>query len=398
VVGPRGVLAARLHGRRDEILQAALARIPAVAGSADTDDLEYREGIHRAIAAAIDYGLAAVESGNKRIPPIPDQSLAQARLASRRGVGLDVVMRRYLSGYALLTDYIVRELQAERGELLDASQLRRLLRGQATVLDRLLAAVGEQYAWEARMQSKSTEKRRSHLVSRLLGGEPIDTSELAYDFDVHHVGLLAGGARAEETIREVAAALDRRLLLVKHGDDEPIWSWLGSFRPFNDEELDRIAKAASRSTVSLSIGEPGHGPAGWRLSHEQARASWPIAVRSPQRWARYGEVALLASMLRDDVLARSVSAAYLAPLNSERDRGASSRQTLMAYFSCERNASSAAAALGVTRQTVVNRLRTIEERLGRPLSSCAAEIEAALRLETLGYSLLPDGGASIAAN
>ncbi len=65
------------------------------------------------------------------------------------------------------------------------------------------------------------------------------------------------------------------------------------------------------------------------------------------------------------------------------------RQTLRAYFAAERNASSTAAALGVSRQTVINRLRVVEERLGRSLGSCAVEVEAALRLEDMGRPLLP---------
>ncbi|MBW8060448.1 MAG: hypothetical protein FVQ78_09030 [Solirubrobacterales bacterium] len=54
-----------------------------------------------------------------------------------------------------------------------------------------------------------------------------------------------------------------------------------------------------------------------------------------------------------------------------------------------RNAASAAAALGVSRQTVGNHLGAIEARLGRSFSSCAAEIEAALRLEDLGDLAAP---------
>jgi DNA-binding PucR family transcriptional regulator len=57
------------------------------------------------------------------------------------------------------------------------------------------------------------------------------------------------------------------------------------------------------------------------------------------------------------------------------------RQTLRAYFAAERNASSAAAALGVARHTIENRLRKIEERLDRRLSTCLAELEVALRVE-----------------
>jgi DNA-binding PucR family transcriptional regulator len=59
------------------------------------------------------------------------------------------------------------------------------------------------------------------------------------------------------------------------------------------------------------------------------------------------------------------------------------RQTLRAYFASGGNTSSAAASLGVTRRTVENRMRVIEDELGKPVSTCAAELELALRLDAL---------------
>jgi DNA-binding PucR family transcriptional regulator len=78
---------------------------------------------------------------------------------------------------------------------------------------------------------------------------------------------------------------------------------------------------------------------------------------------------------------RSLRQLYLEPLAGERDGGEVLRETLRAYFEAERNVSSAAAALGVTRKTVTNRLCVVEERLGRRLGLCSAEIEAVLRLD-----------------
>ena len=86
-------------------------------------------------------------------------------------------------------------------------------------------------------------------------------------------------------------------------------------------------------------------------------------------------------MLKDDVLRASVQELFLSPLR-KRDRGVL-LGTLRAYFAADRNTSSAAAALGVSRQAVAKRLRTIEERLGRPLSDRGLELEAVLRLEGL---------------
>jgi DNA-binding PucR family transcriptional regulator len=70
-------------------------------------------------------------------------------------------------------------------------------------------------------------------------------------------------------------------------------------------------------------------------------------------------------------------------LEAERDGGEVAIETLCAYFAAERNVSSAAIGLGVQRHTVTNRLRAIEERIGRPLSTWAAEIETLLCLEGL---------------
>jgi DNA-binding PucR family transcriptional regulator len=131
----------------------------------------------------------------------------------------------------------------------------------------------------------------------------------------------------------------------------------------------------------VTVGEPGEGLAGWRFSHRQAKAALPIAERGGEAIVRYAEVALLASVSRDDLLAGSLRQLYLEPLEAARDRGKAARDTLRAYFAAERNVSSTAAALGVDRGTVTNRLRAVEDLIGRPLKEVATELETALRLE-----------------
>jgi DNA-binding PucR family transcriptional regulator len=136
-----------------------------------------------------------------------------------------------------------------------------------------------------------------------------------------------------------------------------------------------------RGRVDLTVGEPGEGPAGWRLSHRQAKAALPIAERRGEPVLRYADVVLLTSILRDDLVTTSLHQLYLEPLEAAADGGKVARETLRAYFSAERNISSAAVALGVDRRTVTNRIRAIEELFGRPLKDIAAELETALRLD-----------------
>jgi PucR C-terminal helix-turn-helix domain/GGDEF-like domain len=384
----RAELHDRLQASRLEIEQAVLTRVNALAGQSDSVDPEYLEGLPPAVSAALEYGFAAIERGDERSPPVPPVLLAQARLAARCGVSLDTVLRRYFAGYTLLGDFVIGK--AENGGLPQGSELKSLQRSLASFFDRLLVAVCSEYTRELESRFETLDQRRVERVRRLLAGEMVDTSQFAYDFEGAHLGAVVSGANGEEALQELASTLGQQPLLVPHGEGT-LWAWLGSKRKLDLAELERVVSSSWPSDVTVAIGEPGEGLAGWRLTHRQASAAFPVALRSPETPIRYSEVALLASMLKDDLLASSLRELYLAPLVGGRDGGEAMRQTLRAYFAAERNVSSAAAALGVNRHTVASRLRTVEERLGRPLTSCAAEMDAALRLEQLDAPVLPNG-------
>ena len=85
-------------------------------------------------------------------------------------------------------------------------------------------------------------------------------------------------------------------------------------------------------------------------------------------------------MLHDDVAAVTLRRTYLDPIEGSKDGGELTLATLRAYFAAQRNVSSTAAALGVDRRTVANRIRAVEELFGRPLCEFAVEMETVLRL------------------
>lgn len=382
---PQADLHDRLQTRRPEIEEAILTRVYGVSDPTEAGDLAYMEGLRAAVAAAIDYGLDSIASSERNQPQVPPEVLVQARIAARNKVSLDTVLRRYFAGYALLGDFLIEE--AEREEL-QAEELKRLLRVQASIFDRLLVAVSEEYAREDEDRLGGAEQRRAELVERLLAGERIDTSELSYDLEAHHLGVIAKGPGAAEALRDLARRLDRRLLLLCR-EEGAAWAWLGGRRALEIADLKRLAPLACPSEVSLALGEPGRGLRGWRLTHRQAKAALPIALRGSEPIVRYSDVALIASILQDDLLTTSLRQIYLEPLEEERDGGKMALETLRAYFGAGRNAASAAAGLQITRQTVNNRLHAIEERIGRSRNHCASEMEAALRLSELDESLTP---------
>jgi len=372
----RSLLAERLRARLPELQTAIGTRVYAISDPRDVTDPAYVEGLNAALAAAVEYRLEVLGVGERAASDVPAALLAQARLDARDRVPLDTVLRRYFAGNALFADFLAEE--AEREGVPNAT-LRNLLAAQATVGDRLLAAVSAEHAREAQVRPSSTAERRRESVKRLLAGEFVDHAELEYDLDAQHLGLMARGERAEPLLRGLAKRLDRRLLAVQR-EEEPTWAgWLGGSRPVEAADAVRILAELNRQGVTVTIGEPAEGLAGWRFSHLQAKAALALAERRGETLVRYADVAIEAAVLRDDLLARSLRELYLEPLEGMRDGGKVARETLRAYFAAERNISSTAAALGVDRRTVRNRIRAIEELIGRPLTVAAADLEIALR-------------------
>lgn len=374
--GARPLLAERLRERLPELKTAIATRVYSISDPRDVTDPAYVEGLNAALAAAVEYRLEVLEVGERSVSDVPAALLAQARLDARDRVPLDTVLRRYFAGNALFADFLAEE--AER-EGIPNAVLRNLLAAQATVGDRLLAAVSAEHAREAQVRPSGTAERRRESVKRLLAGEFVDHSELEYDLEAQHLGLMAKGEGAEALMRELAKRLDRRLLAVQR-EEEPTWAgWLGGSRPADAEDAVRVLAELDPKGVIVTVGEPSEGLAGWRFSHLQAKAALAVAERRGEAVVRYADVAIEAATLRDDLLARSLRELYLEPLERMRDGGKVARETLRAYFAAERNISSTAAALGVDRRTVRNRIRAIEELIGRPLNVAAADLEIALR-------------------
>jgi hypothetical protein len=387
-----GVVVAGLRARRREMEDAIFARVRVAVADSVGGDAEYVAGLRATVTAVVDYVLTGLELGG-RLPDVPLEAISQAHRAARHGVGLEAVLRRYMIGQAMLSDYILQE--ADRVKLVgggtDAS--RELLRVQAALADRVVAEVAREHLGELQRAGRSREHRRRERVRALLAGDGTGTDlDVEYDLDAQHVGVVAGGSHAQDALRELAERLDRQLLCVACGE-ATVWAWLGGRRALHMAELAQAVATRARADAGpgidrdrdtwFAVGEPAWGLAGWRSSHRQAQEALTVAMHKPQPLTRYGDVALLTLALKDRELRRILTDIYIAPLTDKHDDGAVLSQTLRAYLACEYNASSTAAAMKVARSTIVKRLRTIEERLGKALHSCPPELAVALALEQI---------------
>jgi len=150
---------------------------------------------------------------------------------------------------------------------------------------------------------------------------------------------MARGDGADDSMRELAKQLDRRLL-ADQLEGEPAWScWLGGRSKLGTEGALRQLQGALPDSITVTLGEPGEGVTGWRLSHRQAKAALPIAEARGRQILRYADVAVLASIMRDDLGATSLREIYIEPLKASQDGGKAWIDTLRAYFASERNIS-----------------------------------------------------------
>jgi hypothetical protein len=378
----RASLFEQLCLQRPEIEKALVARVRNVASDRTANrDVLYEEGQRTAVVAALDYALSDIEHGEGSDTPIPSEIVAQARRAASAGVGLDIVLRRYTAGYALLGDFVMQA--ADRGDLLcQGAAMRGVQRTQAALLDRLIASINDEYARELQRTGGSPEQCRAERVRQLLADDLVDTQDLGYELDAWHLGMIGTGTGAEGAIRGMASKCDCSLLCVSH-DEQNVWAWLGGQRKVMAEDITSSLALRWPEGVSLAIGEPARGLGGWRQTHWQAQDALLVSLRQPRILTLYVDVALLAPWLQDEARAQWLMEMHLSPLDNYRCPGSTLRKTLRAYFAAGRNASAAALVLNVSRRTMRNRMVLIEEGLGRHFNERQAELELALRLEAL---------------
>ena len=264
-----------------------------------------------------------------------------------------------------------------------------------TYMDWMTRRVSEAYRRERDLLVRDRERRTRQLVRDLLDDVPIDAARLPYSLEQVHLGVVAWGEAPERALADAAEAAglraadgvrDRRDGLGLARRDA------GGGRARGRRARPRRPRPRTASTCPPArgwsrrpargwpSGRPARASRGSAASHRQAMSTYRIARETTQPVTTFADVALLALTLQDPTLAREFVRCELGPLAGDDARSRLLRETLRAYFDAGQNAAAAAAALGVHERTVTYRLRSIEERLGRPLRTRRDELGVALRL------------------
>jgi PucR C-terminal helix-turn-helix domain len=224
----------------------------------------------------------------------------------------------------------------------------------------------------------SGEHHRFQAIKSLLEGDPLAHSHVDVDLNQHHLGLVVWGEGGDEAVRLLARELDRRALLTQRLHHN-WWGWLSGTSPLDSHQERMLTGFNAGGGIRIAFGLEGYGEPGFRATNHQAlRAQWVAPAGAAT--IHYEDVAVeaLATEAQND--ARAFVRRELRGIDDPSGSSDRLRQTLDAYLAAELNAASAAASLGVHHQTVANRLRTIEERLGHPVGPRHLELAMALRL------------------
>lgn len=348
------------------------------------------ESTHRTFIAILSAFLDWVDGG--RHPELSPDALALARETARAGAGLRVISRGLRTGHRNFLELWDRQLA---GQELPADVLSEAIARSRDMTFRWIDILGErltdEYEAERERLVRSGEAQRARAIGVLLAGDPVDAASLSrllrYELGRMHLGLVlwvdadqAGadaGPRMERVAQEIARMLGRHGVLTLTSSATLTWAWIGGAAA---PDLSRL-RGLRTEGVSVAIGEPAEGAAGFRTTHEDAMDAQRVARGRGRRAGaivQYGRVELAAMLVGDLPRARRFVQRHLGALAVDDEERARLRATLRVYLDEQGSRQATAERLGVHSNTVGNRVGRCLELLPRPLGEQLLELHAAL--------------------
>ncbi|MGW0161431.1 PucR family transcriptional regulator [Mycobacterium sp. NPDC003323] len=225
--------------------------------------------------------------------------------------------------------------------------------------------------WCARRAAERIDLRKAEAVL----GHPLTGGQL---------GFICWTTDSSIDLPGVAQRFADRVLVITAGP-RTVWGWTVA-------APGSVADAAPLGEdVHLAVGSVQPGSSGFRTTHLQAlraRRIAELAERPAPSVTVFGDVALVDLLSQDLDAARAYVRAELGDLARADAKSSAERAALLAFLSAQGSLKAAADALGVHRNTVLQRVRRAEHRLGGPVTARLAEVHAALQLcDVLAASL-----------
>lgn len=326
-------------------------------------------------------------------PELTTASVEVVRTLARRGAQLSVVLRLFRTGTRFLRARFGLVLLDDVADDAQRAALAALLWDRSALyLDVTMDAIVAEYESERERWVTGAVARRADIVQELLTGAWVDVDEaslvLGHELRRHHTAIVvwrpqhSGGdgiRRLEARVAEIAGLLGASRALTLPAGADSVWAWVATAEPPAPHRLDGLGDGDG---TRIASGTPGFGPEGFCRSHREAVLAQRVALRRtcPVPLTRFEEVELLTLVSGDDAAMTRFVRRELGPLCLDDPATGRLRATLAAVQASGGSSAAAAEALGIHRNTVLYRLRRIEELLGRPPGTRRIELELALLL------------------
>lgn len=331
----------------------------------------------------------------------PVTALEHARAMAARGYSVDVMLRFYRMGHAYFTERILAGItEFVPDPRLAVEVLDSLQRYAFAYVDRISSEVAAEYVAELDRIQTRARAARTDAVRALIAGGRVDLGRaertLSHRLTGWQTAFVCWTDHDDVDLVRLGAVIGAQLgsshpLLVPDGA-RALWGWVSTpgAPGVTVSNLGPLVEQVP-DTVRVTLGTPARGAAGFRDSHVQAQRGRRIVEMGGRRApvTAYAEIALVDTMSGDLDLARSFVAAELGDLAVTGQREEDERRAMLAVLDAQGGLAAAAEALGVHRNTVLQRMRRAEERRGRAATERVAELHTALRLaQVLGPVVL----------
>lgn len=403
VVAAARAVAADLSGHAavlaDDMLAYIVERIP----EAGTDD-ELRGLTLGSCSSNLEAALSMVRHGiDVEAASAPVTALEHARAMATRGYSVDVMLRFYRMGHAYFSERVLPQIvDLVADPVLALPVVADLQRYAFAYVDRVSSEVAAEYVAELDRIQNRARAARTDAVRALVDGDDVDLRRaeqtLSHRLTPWQTAFVCWTGRDDADLLRLGGAVgavlgSRHPLLVPDGA-QALWGWTSTA---SAPDLARLVAGLGEvvpAPIQVSLGMPARGAEGFRTSHLQAQRARRVVELSGRGApvTSYAEVALADTMSGDLDLARSFVASELGDLAVDGTREEQERQAMLAVLDAQGGLAAAAEALGIHRNTVLQRLRRAEDRRSRPATERVAELHAALRLaQALGPAVLAGG-------
>lgn len=368
-----------------ELAQIVIERYPAFGGGPSQLDV-LRIGTETTILTSL---VEIFEGELVHWEITPEAAFHIRDLVHRRVPQVDQLAAIRLS-YATLCDWLMEACRSlvPPGELAD--QLHLISRSLLFFLDTLSADVTQAYQAEYQRYNQSPIAHRAETLRLVLESDPEDvdiiSGRLRYELSGrHHVGIVLTRSEPQHvddslqiTARRILRSYDVDQMLLVPDGRSALWAWGNSRSP-----IPARVRLEENPGISVVVGTPGKGMAGFRQTYRQALAAQrtvEFLQQDSDRPHYFSDLHLFTLLDPDHQKIDDFVRDELHDLANAGATIAALRATLSIYLD-NHSPQATANKMHISRNTVTYRLRRIEELLHHPISERQTEMRLALLLK-----------------